>query len=84
MNDTDTPILAVPPPASLPTQADHSVLRANPPAILTIKEAAVVATVSRRKICELISAGKLKVTRMGRRVVIPRTNLEKTMGCKLS
>lgn len=75
---------ASPSPASPPPQADYHSIRSSVPAVCTIAEAAQVLTISKRKVCELISSGKLKVLRIGRRVVITRDALEKLTGTKLA
>lgn len=70
--------------ASLAQQADPLSIRTAVPAVCTIEEAAQVLTISNRKACELIACGKLKSTRLGRRVVITREALEKLAGAKLT
>lgn len=72
--------------AASPEPTDHTfrALRANPPAILTIPEAASVLTVSRRTIMDLLAAGKLASKKIGRRRVILRSGLEKLVGGKLA
>lgn len=50
-------------------------LRANPPKLMRVNEAATVAGLSTRTINRLIASGQLRVCRLGRRVIIRREDL---------
>jgi excisionase family DNA binding protein len=57
-----------------PTESANE-LRANPPKLLRVSEAAIVVGLSTRTINRLIASGKLRVCRLGRRVIIRREDL---------
>lgn len=59
-------------------------IRESAPTVLSIPEAATILTISSRKLRDEIARGKLKVKRIGRRVLIARAELEKFAGMKLS
>ena len=54
------------------------------PAVCTINEAAIVLTLSRRHTAEMIATGRLRVKRLGKRVIVTRTELERVVGAKLA
>ena len=46
------------------------------PLVTTLREAASILTISERKICDLVSSGKLRSKKIGRRRVIRRADIE--------
>ena len=72
-------------PASLPPQADNPHdIRSRVPAFLSITEAAILLTLSRRSVAEMLADGRLKAIRLGRRRIIRRCDLEKLTGTTLN
>lgn len=55
---------------------DFSQLRANPPHILSCTEAAAYLCVSPRHFANLVRAGTIPVVRLGRRVVVRRSQAD--------
>jgi excisionase family DNA binding protein len=54
----------------------HSSATKPEPLVYTVEEAAAVTTLGRSTIKQQIADGKLRVIRVGRRVLIPRQSLE--------
>lgn len=67
-----------------PSGAENNTIRNQVPAVLSILEAAVVLTISKRKAADLIATGSLKSIRIGRRRVITRGAVEDFLGIKLA
>ena len=61
--------------SSSPPQLTEN-LRRNPPIILTVPEASIYSTLSQRTLWQLISERKLKVRRIGARVLIRLQDME--------
>ena len=54
--------------------------QANPPKFLTVAETASFTTLSVRTIKSSIAQGKLRVRRIGRRVIVPLESVQKFLG----
>lgn len=59
-------------------------LRANCPLVLTMAEVALILTIGKRTVHALVASRELRVKRIGRRVLILRSDLEKFIGSKLT
>lgn len=78
------------------TLPQTNALRSNVPAVLTVPEAAIVLTLGKRTVWQMIADGKITVIRIGKtpnsnnpkrrgcRVLIARAELENLIGSKLA
>ena len=63
-------------PRKNPGVINQDALRASPPAIFTVPEAAVYSTLGERTLWAAISSGKLRARKVGSRSIIRREDLD--------